>query len=358
MAIRENDSKEFIPIIFFKNPSAGHTDPYTSHFVSGPPSSPNSAYEPLYVPVLEHTSNTGPILDMLSQLSQSKIPDQAATAHFSYGGLIFTSQRAVEAFASALDSIRPDDVDELSETPLVYLRQLTIPLYAVGPATARSLEEIQKKYVPCCWIRGGEQAGTGELLSKLILQDYNGLWNPETARQKKPLLFLTGAKHRDIVPATLMSAPDDQRIEVQTLVVYATSESPAFASDITNTLNATSNASIRWLIIFSPTGGESLLRALGWLSDSNSKSNLRRANPGTFIATIGPTTRDYMRTTFDFSVDVCAETPSPEGVRNGIEDFMRTQLQQPLLKTFPLLGAPRTQLSDDTGSLCQNSIAM
>lgn len=329
MASLENDSKESIPIILLKNPSAGHTDPYTSQFVSYPPMSPSSAYEPLYVHVLEHTSNTAPIINLLSRYSQSKRPDQVATAHFSFGGLIFTSQRAVEAFASALDSIRRNDAHELSATPLAYLRQLAIPLYAVGPATARSLEEIKKKYMPCCCIRGGEQAGTGELLAKLILSGYNGLCHGATAEQKRPLLFLTGAKHRDIVPTTLMSAPGDQRIEVQALVVYATSESPSFASDITNTLNATSTARFRWIVIFSPTGGESLLRALGWLSDSNSKNNLRRANPGTFIATIGPTTRDYMRTTFDFSVDVCAETPSPEGVRNGIEDFMRTQLQQP-----------------------------
>lgn len=328
MANSENDSNESIPIFLLKNPSAGHTDPYTSQFVSHPP---NPAYEPLYVPVLEHTSNTAPINDLLSQYSRSKRPDQVATAHFPFGGLIFTSQRAVEAFDSALGFIQASDVQGLRETPLESLRQLAIPLYAVGPATARSLEEITKNYMPRCWVHGGEQAGTGELLSKLILQDYNGRWNLVTAeKKKKPLLFLTGAKHRDIVPTTLVSAPGDQRIEVQTLVVYATSESPSFASDIANTLTATSTARIRWIVIFSSTGGESLLRALGWLPDSNIQDNLCRANsPETFIAAIGPTTSNYMKTTFDFSVDVCAETPSPEGVRKAIENFMRSRSRQP-----------------------------
>ncbi|KAL8848722.1 MAG: hypothetical protein Q9221_006266 [Calogaya cf. arnoldii] len=329
MAIMENDSMESIPILFLKNPSAGHTDPYTSHFGSNPLPSSRSAYEPLYVPVLEHTSSTAPILDMFSHFKQSFGPDLISTTHFPYGGLIFTSQRAVEAFALALDSFRPDNFHELGATPLGYLRQLAIPLYAVGPATARSLEEIRKKDMPCCWIRGGEQAGTGELLAKLILEDYNDHWKGALAEQKKPLLFLTGAKHRDIVPATLMSASGDQRIKVKTLVVYATSESPSFASEITNTLNVTSTAPIRWIVIFSPTGGESLLRALGWLSDSNNVNGPRRTNPRTFIASIGPTTRDYMRTTCNLPVDVCAENPSPEGVRKGIENFMRTQLQQP-----------------------------
>ncbi|KAL9640949.1 MAG: hypothetical protein Q9204_000459 [Flavoplaca sp. TL-2023a] len=324
MVATENHSEISIPIIFLKNPSAGHTDPYTSHFVSHPIPSQSSLYKPMYVPVLEHYSDTAPILDMLSQSGQSKGPDQVNTSgDFPYGGLIFTSQRAVEAFASALDSIPIDDVHDINEP----LRQLTMPLYAVGPATAHSLEEIKKRHMPCCLIRGGEQAGTGDLLAKLILQDYNDFWSPAAGERKKPLVFLTGAKHRDIVPATIMSAPGNQRIEVKTMVVYATSESSSFASDIAKALVATSTAHIRWIVIFSPTGGESLLGALGWLADSNNtKSSLRRANPETFIVTIGPTTRDYMKKTFDFSVDVCAATPSPEGVRQGIEEFMRTRV--------------------------------
>ena len=45
----------------------------------------------------------------------------------------------------------------------------------------------------------------------------------------------------------------------------------------------------------------------------------------TYIATIGPTTRDYLQRTFGYEPDVCAETPSPEGVWKGITRFMASK---------------------------------
>ena len=41
----------------------------------------------------------------------------------------------------------------------------------------------------------------------------------------------------------------------------------------------------------------------------------------THLMSIGPTTRDFLKERFGFEVDVCAEQPSPEGVRDGILDF-------------------------------------
>ncbi|KAL9000576.1 MAG: hypothetical protein Q9169_000869 [Polycauliona sp. 2 TL-2023] len=330
MATVKDTSEETVPVILLKSPSAGHTDPYTSHFVSDPTSSLSSCFEPVYVPVLAHTFDIGPVLHMLSAFCLCNPLERQMIKNFPYGGFIFTSQRAVEAFTLALDSFGPEVVSGLTKDTLDQLRQLAIPLYAVGPATSRSLEGVCKLHLPNCRVIGGEQTGTGELLAEQILREYNGFDKIKTAGElKKPLLFLAGNKHRDIVPDTLMSAPGDQRIQVETSVLYTTSESPSFASDMTKTLSATSTARLRWIVIFSPTGGESLLRALEWLPDSNRAFNERRANPRTFIATIGPTTRDYMRKTFNFSVDVCAEKPSPDGVKKGIEAFMRTQLQRP-----------------------------
>ncbi|KAL8675371.1 MAG: hypothetical protein Q9168_000202 [Polycauliona sp. 1 TL-2023] len=330
MATVESNLDEPISVILLKNPSAGHTDPYTSHFVSRSTSSPSSCFEPVYVPVLEHTYDAGPILQMLSQFCLCTHGERQTTENFPYGGFIFTSQRAVEAFTLAFDSFGPELDPNLTKERLDQLRRLAIPLYAVGPATSRSLEDVRQSHLPCCWVADGEQTGTGELLAKKILEEYNDFYNMKTTTErKKPLLFLAGKKHRDIVPDTLMSAPGDQRIQVETFILYTTSESTSFASNITNTLNATSTARIRWIVIFSPTGGESLLRALEWLEDSKIVNNDRRAKTGTFIATIGPTTRDYMNKLFECSVDVCAETPSPDGVRKGIEEFMRTQSQHP-----------------------------
>lgn len=338
----DNEHDGSIPIILLKNASNGHTDPYTTHF-SSHSSSPNVTYQPMYVPVLEHTLRIKPVLSALEVFSEVQRHDDA-TASFTYGGLIFTSQRAVEAFASALEHLSSavDSGSTSEKSILLCLEHLTIPLYAVGPATALSLNHIKESFLPKCRISGGEDAGTGEILAEVILKDYNASYTEPTAdgskdqasgRVKKPLLFLTGAKHRDIIPVTLTTAPSKQRIDVQEVIVYGSNEAPNFASNLTTTLRATAAAPFRWIVVFSPTGVDRLLRALGWLDDKSIIS-IGPENPNwafrhTFIASIGPTTRDFMKKRLAFEVDVCAEKPSPEGVRQGIEDYMRKHLGQP-----------------------------
>ncbi|KAI4133112.1 MAG: hypothetical protein LQ338_000377 [Usnochroma carphineum] len=326
-----------IPVILLKNASNGHTDPYTSHLLSNP-SSLNCTFQPIYVPVLEHTSYTKPILSIFYLFHENQNIEDAR-ASFPYGGLIFTSQRAVEAFVSALSYIASSvETSSTGEEKLILqcLKHLAIPLYAVGPATALSLKEVREEYLPASWIQGGKDAGTGERLAEVILHDYNasheGSPANETAgkgssKEKKPLLFLTGAKHRDIIPVKLTSAPPEQRIHVEEKIVYASAESQSFHSDIASAMNTTDTAPIRWVVVFSPTGGQTLLRALGWLDHMTTKihgpDDSCWADRKTFVASIGPTTRDYMRKTYGFEVDVCSEKPSPEGVRQGIQYFMQ-----------------------------------
>lgn len=86
-------------------------------------------------------------------------------------------------------------------------------------------------------------------------------------------------------------------------------------------------------MVFSPTGCEAMLRALGRLREQiptkeveeerSEKERKAKENRKVFIATIGPTTRDYLREKFGVEADVCAETPSPEGVEVVIRKFMR-----------------------------------
>jgi len=84
-----------------------------------------------------------------------------------------------------------------------------------------------------------------------------------------------------------------------------------------------------------------MLRALGLLDPVTGRAWVRRREGGdehgeqeekdsgertrcrTYIATIGPTTRDFLREKFGFEPDVCAAKPSPEGVEEGIREFMR-----------------------------------
>ena len=76
-----------------------------------------------------------------------------------------------------------------------------------------------------------------------------------------------------------------------------------------------------------------MLRTLGWLDPGTRKVITKeregegeggnKARRKIFIATIGPTTRDYLKEEFGYEVDVCAEKPSPEGVGKGVEGWMR-----------------------------------
>ncbi|KAL8739192.1 MAG: hypothetical protein Q9181_000083 [Wetmoreana brouardii] len=335
MAMMESSSSASVPVILLKNASNGHTDPYTTNLLSHPPSQ-KTIYQPQYVPVLEHTSHLELILELLARFQDAESNYLDSKNFFLYEGFIFTSQRAVEAFTAALEQLLRSTNNitaELSMKVRSRMQRLAIPLCAVGPATARSLDVVRRNHVPSCWIRGGEDAGTGELLAELILKDCNTSSAGPTNEQpksdgdteKKPFLFLTGAKHRDIIPVTLRA----QGIDVEEMVVYKTTESPSFASNITSVLKSTAAAPIRWIVIFSPTGGESMLRSLGWLDDESTRIRGKYdpcwAKRKTFIASIGPTTREYMRTTFGFDVDICAEKPSPDGVREGIELVMESK---------------------------------
>ncbi|KAI4164147.1 MAG: hypothetical protein LQ342_002111 [Letrouitia transgressa] len=334
-------SADHIPIILLKTTSEESTDLYATHLLSES-TVDDYNFQPQFIPVLEHKFNHDPILSVVESLGQSPDhPDQLDPTLFPYGGLIFTSQRAVDAFNSALFSLslysNQAGVNEVPSTVLRRLQSLKIPLYAVGPATARALKEVQGLLLPFCTIEGGELAGSGNLLAPLILEHYNAIhsstdfgtrsWTFNKEGNKKPLLFLAGEKHRDTIPVTLTSAPAEQRIVVEEAVVYSTTTSLNFPSLLFSKLHATSSASIRWLVIFSPTAGGQLLSALGWLDEATNRIYGSQhdcwKDRTTFITSIGPTTKEYMRKEFGFEVDVCATKPSPEGVSKGIKQFMQ-----------------------------------
>jgi uroporphyrinogen-III synthase len=164
-----------------------------------------------------------------------------------------------------------------------------------------------------------------------MLEHY-GKWY-ETRPRKPPLLFSVGEQRRDIIPKTLMdeTLPEHSRIHVEELVVYGTGVMESFKDDFLQNLQDTSDGETRWVVVFSPTGCDTMLAVLGLLDETTGK--VRRMEDAharqVFVATIGPTTREYLQRTFDFEPDVCAVEPSPEGVRNGILEFMKKQGQVP-----------------------------
>lgn len=257
-------------------------------------------YNPIFIPVLDH----GLIDQALNEIEElvtsgaffSRLPARK------YGGIIFTSQRAVEAFARVVKKLRPK-IDQ-------YLNNQTV-LYVVGPATQRALKAID---MPCP-IKG-EDTGNGDALAAYILDDY-AVTSSEGTRL--PLLFLVGEQRRDIIPRTLQSnsLSPSRRIRVDEITVYKTVENPEFHDLFKAELAKYTENQRRWVVVFSPSGCKTMLSVLGML-DGNTGKFIGQRHSLTKVATIGPTTRDYLMNEFAFSPDACAEKPTPDALNNSI----------------------------------------
>ncbi len=218
-------------------------------------------------------------------------------------------------------------------------------LYAVGPATAKAVREVRDRYLPGCGVYGGERAGSGEVLARLMLGEEGGgegegeecYYNVKAEEEEgagglKAVLFLVGEKRRDIIPRMLQSEglEEERRVRVDEMVVYKTGEMETFGFQFRRVLERTDGeaerAGGRWVVVFSPTGGEGMLKGLGWLDEGRGRVRegvVGEAGRRTWVCCIGPTTREYLEKEFGFVADVVAERPSAEGVREAIERFMR-----------------------------------
>lgn len=209
------------------------------------------------------------------------------------------------------------------------MKEISIPLYTVGPATARSLGALSTNYLPQTSIHGAE-TGNGENLAYYILDHYNAVYPDIFTRP--PILFLVGEQRRDIIPKLLMESeetPPEKRIVVEEMVVYETGVKEGFESVFGEVVSSVGTGDGDgeagkekkkpiWVVVFSPTGCEAMLRVLGLGPFTATASSERDV----FVATIGPTTRDHLRQHFGFEPHVCAAKPSPEGVGAAIEEFM------------------------------------
>ncbi|MDI1485469.1 MAG: uroporphyrinogen-III synthase [Ramalina farinacea] len=331
-------------------PNLSH-DKYTLTLSPTPHSTP-----PVYIPVLSHTLRPDPLIKLLlTHLAPSSPP-------FPYGALILTSQRSAAALNAALASpaIQSKLAAAGNKSSLHELfAAARLIIYTVGPATFTAVRDVCANHdiTSTVEVRGGEDAGSGEILARGILDvtspleygifaDEEGdvaaapdaLPNHSKHRRKKPILFLAGETRRDIIPRLLQSAdlPPEERIQVDEMTVYASTELEAFAFEYKGALARTTTTmemlvaggpgqGIRWTVVFSPMAGRGMLEGLGWL---DGEGGTRKVDPQKmegrrdYICCIGPTTRAYLSREFGVEADVMAEKPSPEGVREGIEKFM------------------------------------
>jgi uroporphyrinogen-III synthase len=173
----------------------------------------------------------------------------------------------------------------------------------------------------------GEETGNGEALAGFILEHYNALY---PGVSNPPILFMVGDKRRDTIPKTLRSEqlPSDKSARVDELVIYETGEMHAFKTDFTTIWqkNADSGSTRQWIVVFSPTGCQAMLESLDLLDIETGKAKKDCGPRDVLIVTIGPTTRDYLISEFEFTPDVVAERPSPEGIAEGIRAYLKSQL--------------------------------
>jgi uroporphyrinogen-III synthase len=296
-----------IPVLLLKTKSTP-IDGYEELFLT----CDDSKYEPVFVPVLEHRFKEDALDQVRRWITERAFLPGAGGAPSNYGAIIFTSQRAVEAFTKVVEDVRNEGIVNLDE-----LLPETVPLYVVGPATARGLRALKLR----CPILG-QETGNGESLASFMLEHYNRAY-PSAA--KPPILFLVGDKRRDIIPKTLQSddLPREKRARVDELVIYETGEMHSFKSNFSALWKHYSELGrlCQWVVVFSPTGCRAMLESLGLLNHSTGKAMSGGRSKNILVATIGPTTRDYLLTEFNFSPEVCAAKPSPEGIADGIRSF-------------------------------------
>ncbi|KAH3666837.1 hypothetical protein OGAPHI_003286 [Ogataea philodendri] len=228
-------------IILLKNKTVP-SDPYDALFSE-------KQHEPVFLPLLKHSS-----------INQTEVKSFLTSETYlrEYQALIVTSQRCIEALADLVNELRRDGFDRLDSI-------LNKPSYTVGPTTYQYLKDLGFND-----IRGGKLAGNGSILSDIIIKD------PLFEQTPKKVLFLTGEIRKDIIPRKLKA----KSFNVLELVSYRTEPLADIGARYVEATRSPPQNS--WLVFFSPQGTTEIVRIL------------KQNDHGLQIASIGPTTEEYL----------------------------------------------------------------
>lgn len=226
-------------------------DPYEEYFTE-------QGISPIFVPVLDHAM-VNPDLLLAACQGISK-----------YSGLIVTSQRSVEAIGTALT--------QMTDTNTI----LSMPIYTVGPATCKAIRNLGFTNVL------GSESGNGDALATYIM-------NRRDPNDVRPLFFVVGDKRRDIITKRMQTSS----IALEELIVYETVTASSFPDDFAA---ATRDVKIDWIVFFSPAGADVALEYLKMHANT------------TKIATIGPTTEEYLIKQWSVTPTIVAGKPEPESL--------------------------------------------
>ncbi|XP_061563833.1 matrix metallopeptidase-21 [Cololabis saira] len=146
-----------------------------------------------------------------------------------YGGLIFTSPRAVEAVKKCLEA--EERREEWNNS--VRDKWNAKSVYVVGKATAALVEDLGLNPL-------GEDTGTADVLSRVIIE--------RESTNIPPLLFPCGSIKREVLPTALR----ENGVPLETLTVYQTSEHPDIKKNLKNYF--TEQGTPASIAFFSPSG--------------------------------------------------------------------------------------------------------
>ena len=215
-----------------------------------------------------------------------------------------------------------------------------MPIYVVGAKTASSFRAAAVDDGPASTdidIRG-QVSGSAADLARFVVQDVRGL-----AGATPRMLYLTGDKNRDVVMRVLAEGG----VELETLRVYETRESPEFETRLSLVLEVapkgastsfsfslllllffwvlivhSKDAMYWWIVYFAPsTAGfvTPILAKYFHLVGSGTTEGSENLIPAR-IAAIGPTTREFLLDQLRLCVDIMAQKPTPEGLVSALEN--------------------------------------
>ncbi|XP_041123353.1 uroporphyrinogen-III synthase isoform X2 [Polyodon spathula] len=191
-----------------------------------------------------------------------------------YGGLIFTSPRAVEAVSLCLEQ------NEWMESLKDQWNAKSV--YVVGKATSSLVQEVGL-------LPQGEDTGNADKLSNYICKKENS--------GSLPLLFPCGSLKREVLPKALK----DNGVPLESVTVYQTAQHPNLQKALSEYFSKEGiPASITF---FSPSGVKFCLSTLQKLS-GNRIDQIK-------FAAIGPTTADAMNAE-GLTVSCSAEKPTAQ----------------------------------------------
>lgn len=320
-----------IPVILLRpnsrSCSTSAPDPY-AHLLSQPSSSSRSSpsYAPYFVPVLD--------TEFVDEEGLQEIIREGPER---WGGVVVTSQRAVEAWERAGEVVEGEGAVAGAATkkgkgkarevegrhlgffrlrrrrPKLTARVLShpapssslasswasLPIFSIGASTTNSLLSLPPFVRPPAeLIFSPSNAGNTPSLADLIASH---LHSSPSSLPSKPLLYLTGDKNSPLLSQLLLAAsPPITLVPHQT---YLTSPLPSFIPTFTSLLASVFKAEspcpsrerdcVPWVVLFSPSAVElamPVLRSAGEGADALSRVR---------FAVIGPTTGEALRKELD-----------------------------------------------------------